>query len=450
LADPAKNKPFHEPPIQSRHWGYAVALQLVRAAVTRFHRIEGVEGIEHLTRPETPTIVVSNHQNGLMDPLVLVSLINQSQVHWLTRADVFNQKIARKALFAFNQMPIYRQRDRVSDARERNNRIFEICAERLRIGGRMGLFPEGNHRAMKALRPLRRGISDMVNAGIKLDPTMREMCILPVGIDYEEMPSFRRRLRYRIGKPIKVDTFIDPETNEVAPGPLLQALSKSMDEVLVNIQPEKAYDDLLPFVQAMRTTERDDWRKVKAKLDCFKDLSDEALTEIQTAAKGMQDAGVLRHARAEDLGMDEDDVRRSPFWFWFIAPIALIGGITSLPLAKWIEIFAKKRVKDPCFVSTSKVSSGMFLFPVYWIFTSVPLAYLAAGEVTLTAVLMGYVFQAIGSRIAGWWYGLYLDHRGRKQAKLVWKDAALRQSWKSYLNVVEHSGKMAVETLETK
>ena len=217
MADPANNKPFHEPPIQSRHWGYALALQLVRAAVTRFHRIEGVEGMEHVTRPETPTIVVSNHQNGLMDPCVLVSLINQSQVHWLTRADVFNQKFARKALFAFNQMPIYRQRDRVGDARERNNRIFEICAERLRIGGRMGLFPEGNHRAMKALRPLRRGVSDMVNAGIKLDPTMREMCILPVGIDYEEMPSFRRRLRYRIGKPIKVDTFIDPETNAVAP-----------------------------------------------------------------------------------------------------------------------------------------------------------------------------------------------------------------------------------------
>lgn len=97
----------------------------------------------------------------------------------------------------------------------------------------------------------------------------------------------------------------------------------------------------------MRTTERDDWRKVKAKLDCFKDLSDEALTKIQTAAKGMQDAGVLRHARAEDLGMDEDDVRRSPFWFWFIAPIALIGGITSLPLARWIEIFAKNESKTP-------------------------------------------------------------------------------------------------------
>ena len=290
----------------------------------------------------------------------------------------------------------------------------------------------------------------MVNAGIKLDPTMREMCILPVGIDYEEMPSFRRRLRYRIGKPIKVDTFIDPETNAVAPGPLLESLSKSMDEVLVNIQPEKAYHDLLPFVEAMRTTERDDWGNVKAQLDRFKDLSDEALAEIQSAAKGMQDAGVLRHARAEDLGMNDDEVRRSPSWFWFITPIALIGGITSFPLAKWIEAFAKKRVKDPCFVSTSKVSSGMFLFPVYWILTSVPLAYLAAGKITLTAVLMGYIFQAIGSRIAGWWYGLYLDQRGRKQAQLVWKDPALRQSWKSYLRVVEQAGERQIDSLGKK
>ncbi len=85
----------------------------------------------------------------------------------------------------------------------------------------MGLFPEGNHRAMKSLRPMRRGISDMVNASIKLDPNMRQLQILPVGIDYEEMPNFRRRLRYRIGEPIKVDALINPKTNEVDPGNLL-------------------------------------------------------------------------------------------------------------------------------------------------------------------------------------------------------------------------------------
>ena len=224
----------------------------MRASVTRFHRIQGVDGFENITDSKTPTIVVANHQNGLMDPLVLVSLVNNSQVHWLTRADIFYKKMARSALFSFNQMPIYRQRDRLSDARERNVKIFEVCAERLRIGARMGLFPEGNHRAMKSLRPLRRGVSDMVNASLKLDPSMRQLQILPVGIDYEEMSRFRRRLRYRIGAPIKIDELINTETNEVAPGDLLEPLMAAMDEILVNIQPEKAYKTLLPYVRAMR------------------------------------------------------------------------------------------------------------------------------------------------------------------------------------------------------
>jgi 1-acyl-sn-glycerol-3-phosphate acyltransferase len=259
LSHQDQKKAFHEPPIQSRHWGYSLALQLVRSAVTRFHRIEGIDGIENITEPKTPTIVVANHQNGLMDPLVVVSLISNSQVHWLTRADIFYKKLTRNILFAFNQMPIFRQRDRLSDARERNNRIFEICAERIRIGGRMGLFPEGNHRSMKSLRPLRRGVSDMVNASIALDSSMRNLKILPVGIDYEEFPSFRRRLRYRVGKPIEIDSLIDPETNEVSPGSLLTPLSEALDELLVNIQPEEAYAQILPYVQAMRTTECDDW-----------------------------------------------------------------------------------------------------------------------------------------------------------------------------------------------
>jgi 1-acyl-sn-glycerol-3-phosphate acyltransferase len=439
LADSAKKKPFHEPPIQSRHWAYDLAVQLVRSAVTRFHRIQGIDGIEHITDAKTPTIVVANHQNGLMDPLVLVSLINNSQVHWLTRADIFYKKITRTILFAFNQMPIFRQRDRISDARERNTRIFEICAERLRIGGRMGLFPEGNHRAMKSLRPLRRGVSDMVNASIKLDPNMRQLQILPVGIDYEEMPNFRRRLRYRIGEPIKVDALINPKTNEVDPGNLLTPLSAAMDQILVNIQPEAAYDILLPYVQAMRTSECEDWASTKETLNRFQSLDEPAITSIQEALKTAESAGVLEKARAEDLGMSHESLRDVPGWLWLLAPFAVVGGLGSFPLAKWIESKARQRVKDPCFVSTFKATTGMVLFPIYWILISLPTAFFTVGSITLSAVLGSYLFHLLGSRIAGWWYGYYLDSVGRRKAAQVWNDQILRQSWKSYLSAVDEA-----------
>ena len=156
-----KDQSFVEPPIQRRHIGYGLAVQLVQSGVKRFHRIERIEGLTNLPEPHEPTIIVGNHQNGLMDAIVQSAMLIPNQIHFLTRADVFSQKTARALLFSFNQMPIYRQRDKLSDARERNKRIFEICAARLNIGATIGLFPEGNHRAVKTLRPMRRGGKSM-------------------------------------------------------------------------------------------------------------------------------------------------------------------------------------------------------------------------------------------------------------------------------------------------
>ena len=180
-----RDRSFVEPPIQRRHVGYGAAVHLVQSGVNRFHRIERVEGLENLPGPNEPMIIVGNHQNGLMDAIVQSAMLSPNQIHFLTRADVFYQKAVRSLLFAFNQMPIFRQRDKLADARERNQRIFEICAERLNIGATIGLFPEGNHRAVKTLRPLRRGVVDMINSALKLNPEMKRLKLVPVGIDYE-------------------------------------------------------------------------------------------------------------------------------------------------------------------------------------------------------------------------------------------------------------------------
>ncbi|MEN9812949.1 MAG: hypothetical protein RL479_1635 [Verrucomicrobiota bacterium] len=194
------SKPFHEPPIQRGHPIYRMMLPWVGSAVTRYHRITGTEGIEKIPEPGVPVILVCNHQNGLMDPLIHCGLMRQHQVHWLTRSDIFYHPVARFLMFSFNQMPIFRQRDRLPDIDARNRRIFEICVERLRCGAVIGLFPEGNHHGSKSIRPMKRGFVDLLDLGLKTDPTLARLQLLPVGLDYEQYDGFRRRLRYRVGE----------------------------------------------------------------------------------------------------------------------------------------------------------------------------------------------------------------------------------------------------------
>lgn len=433
-----KSNLFHEPPIQKWHWGYALALQLVRAGVTRFHRIERVDGLEHITSHEGPTIFVANHQNGLMDPLVLCALIGPQQIHWLTRADIFNNRITRALMFGFNQMPIFRQRDRVADARERNVRIFEICAQRMKIGASIGLFPEGNHRALKSLRPMRRGVNDMVNQALALGPEMRKLRIIPVGIDYEEMTVLRRRLSYRIGAPIPFEDLINPETGQIEPGSLLTRIEATLKSLMVDIQPIERYDALLPYVQAMRTTESTDWNSTRQQIERLASFEEEAFTRIVEASVRLHDSKLLERVRAEDLGHDPADLRPTNAWIWALAPLAVLGGLISWPFSKWIGHQAHKRVKDPCFVSTFKVSVGMFLFPLYWFVLAWPMAYACCGSWGGWPVLGMYLFNLVGSRIAGWWYGHFQDWQGRRVAKRVWEGDGERP-WSAYVAAVQNA-----------
>lgn len=432
-----RTKPFFEPPVQRRHIGYGAAVHLVRSGITRFHRIERVEGIEHLPDPNEPTIYMANHQNGLMDPLVLCSLRSPSQIHWLTRADIFYQKIVRALLFSFNQMPIYRQRDRLSDARERNQRIFEICAERLDIGASIGLFPEGNHRAVKSLRPLRRGVVDMVNSAIRLNPELKRLKLVPVGIDYEEMAFFRRRLTYRFGPVIPFEDIIDPSSGEIPPGKLLDRIEKALDDLIVNVQPENHYDSLMAYVRSMRTTESEDWEATRDEIRSFQSLDEASLTAIKASYDALQKEGVLEAARPEDMGQNMAGLRRIPWWFWPLTPLAVVGGICSYPFSKLIESQSAKRVKDPCFISTFKVSAGMFLFPLYWFALAWPLARLVSGEWGGWPLLAVYLFNLVGSRISGWWYGVYLDWKGKRQARKVYASAKQASAWDRYIQTVK-------------
>jgi hypothetical protein len=334
-------------------------------------------------------------------------------------------------------MPIYRQRDRLTDARERNQRIFEICAERLDIGASIGLFPEGNHRAVKSLRPLRRGVVDMVNSAIRLNPELKRLKLVPVGIDYEEMAFFRRRLTYRFGPVIPFEDIIDPSSGEIPPGKLLDRIEKALDDLIVNVQPENHYDSLMAYVRSMRTTESEDWESTRDEIRSFQSLDEASLTAIKASYDALQKEGVLEAARPEDMGQNMARLRRIPWWFWPLTPLAVVGGICSYPFSKLIESQSAKRVKDPCFISTFKVSAGMFLFPLYWFALAWPLARLVSGEWGGWPLLAVYLFNLVGSRISGWWYGVYLDWKGKRQARKVYASAKQASAWDRYIQTVK-------------
>ena len=82
-------------------------------------------------------------------------------------------------------MPVYRQRDRVDQLRERNDVIFDACVDRMHAGAAMGIFPEGNHNPFPSLRALKGGLAEMLARAARRHPELKSIQLVPIGLDYE-------------------------------------------------------------------------------------------------------------------------------------------------------------------------------------------------------------------------------------------------------------------------
>ncbi len=443
------SKPFHLPPIQRTHPLYRVTLPWVASAVTRFHRITGTDGMEHLPPPGEPMVLISNHQNGLMDPLVHCTLLGGHQVHWLTRSDVFNGRFLRFLLFGFNMMPIFRRRDRLTDINERNQRIFEVCVARLDRGATVGLYPEGNHAGEPSLRPLKRGVTDLLAMARRAHPGLACIHLVPVGLDYEDYGAFRRNLRYRVGAPIAWHDLWDEATQQLDVPTLVRRMESALRALMVDVPQPGHLRVLHPYVRALRSTEctPEGWRALQTRVGALATLTESALAHVARAWDAAEAQGIGSRIRPEDLGTAPEEVRPIPYGTLLLTAWAWILALPSLPVALFIGTQARRKIRDICFVSTFKLSVGMLLFPLTWLLTatasaailraSVPEAVAGVGGFW-SVVLGAFTLQLLSTRAAGIGFEALRDARNSVLARRAWNHPPTAQAWLHYLRSVEN------------
>jgi hypothetical protein len=283
---------------------------------------------------------------------------------------------------------------------------------------------------------------------LNLAQTMHErlaedLVLLPVGLDYEDYGSLRRRLRYRIGQPLDWKSWVDPSTGQVPANFASRSIAEALTELMVNVQPAKHYESLNPYVQALRSTEQGPvkWVHVRSKIGALNALTDEQLDAIAAAWSAANAAGVNSEVRAEDLGLHPDELRKGKAWTWVVAPFVLLPNLLNLAVSLALQGQARIRVKDICFVSTFKSAAGMAVYPLVWAGVA------AGGAAAFPAPELGgwwtfaflVVGQTIASRVGVWWYGHWLDERGRGKAKRFWANPKQAKAWSTYLGHFENT-----------
>jgi glycerol-3-phosphate O-acyltransferase / dihydroxyacetone phosphate acyltransferase len=186
--------------------GYGLVRALVRWVLALFYRRIDVVGLEHI--PESgPLIVAANHQNALVDPMLLLALIPRRMVV-VAKAPLFRHPIIGPFLRLLGALPVHRRQDGNPDP-GRNRTMFAAATAHLGAGGAVLIFPEGVSQPEPALMPLRSGAARMLleaesGAGGRLG-----VALVPVGLVYHEPGTFRAgRAFLQIGAPLRTDDLV--------------------------------------------------------------------------------------------------------------------------------------------------------------------------------------------------------------------------------------------------
>lgn len=367
-----------------------------------FRRIE-VDFIEKLPT-DKPVILVANHQNAMLDPVV-ACLYSRKQLHWLTRADIFRKPSLNKLLRSLNMLPVYRERDRVSDLAERNAETFNECYDRLSHHSVICIFPEGTHRGKKQLVPLKKGAARLVTGA--LDAGIHDIQIVPIGLDYENYYQYRKNLLVRFGDPIDIEREQLLSGNDRArlQTNLTDKIRQALSSVMIDIKNDDVYEEITSLRYLINQASGE--TTLGGQFDFYKKFTlvvEDKEDHLHFLRHEVRNWFSLSHRLkiSDDLFAE----RTSPLlalWLLLGLPFAAFSAMVFYPIYALTENFVKSKVKDPLFRNSIRL--------VFWTFLSPMLLLLLFGFLKLVGCTnFGSwitVFSAVLSGVISlyWWQG---------------------------------------------
>lgn len=388
---------------------------LLRSYVRFWHNVIFYRKVEIKNFPKnlpfsTPLLIVTNHQNTLMDALAVVLNVGERQPYFLTRADLFKKDFVRKLLMSLKMLPVYRLRDGI-DEMQQNDEIFQTCVNILSSGGTLAAFPEGNHGVQYHLRPFKKGLARIAFKAETEHDWNVNLQILPAGLYYTHCQKMGERLIINFGTPFRVRDF-RAEYEQNQPRTLTQITRRMADEIkslMLHFDDLSNHDTLKWLTDLEIRKEGDTITNVRRKAEELAQLRlknteayDKLMEETNTKRQELDKKGI----EAEIYGQPQSSIINlvlKTLGLVLASPIAFYGWINSVVPYSIPFIFTKK-LKDQQFSSAFRiVLFALITFPFVWLI-QIGIVWGAteaktAGLYALTLPFTGY----FAHRWARWW-----------------------------------------------
>ena len=202
-----------------------------RAARFAIYRRVEITHPDRLPR-NRPRVLAANHTNAMGDVAIIVACLPQFP-RFLAAASWWRSAPARALFRISGVVPVHRARDGTGTTS--NETTFGECADALRTGAHVAIFPEGELHHDVALRPLKSGAA-RIALGAAFANAVDDVAIMPIGLVYEHRERFRSQVEVHIGRPVDTRDFADQHATDPAKAAraVTDALTDRLSEVTVN------------------------------------------------------------------------------------------------------------------------------------------------------------------------------------------------------------------------
>jgi glycerol-3-phosphate O-acyltransferase/dihydroxyacetone phosphate acyltransferase len=376
---------------------YYLVRPIARIAILVFFRKIYLSHFDRIPRNK-PVILASNHPTGFMEPCIMAVFLRQP-LYYLVRGDFFTKTVYNFLLRSLKMIPIYRIVDAGYSGLRNNYATFAACSAGLSQNRTIMIFPEGNARHEKRLRPLQKGLGRIVTGTFENFPEMDELYIVPVGVNYTYAESPRTEVMIDIGEPIKAKPIFE-EMGARAGVELTRRLEKAMtDRIVVIDWPED--EGLAEHLLVMDRSERltgvfpiksapsapiQAEKKIADWVNVLPESEKEPLTAVCAAY-----FDALNENKVEDWNLVCPNRYGRGAWIRAVVGTlpAWVGRIFCYPPMALALHIRKSRVSRIEFYSPVLLATSMGAFLIYFILWGLIAWIASSGWVFLAALLLG-------------------------------------------------------------
>ncbi len=325
-----------------------------------------------------PLLFAGNHQNSFMDGVLVGSYLPQP-IHFLMRADMFKNSVARFFLHELNVSPVYRAEEGMENV-HKNLETFKGMYSILKKNGNYVVFSEGICVQQKRLQRLRKGTARMAFGAA--EEFGLDVHVVPVGINYTYPAQFRKEVLINFHESFSINELL--ELYKISPAKALLAFNQKIEaglqeQVVIVENPENDWlaeqllvmgrnNFVLPFFRWR--FDSDDRRKLEKnitdKINFLSNTSKPTLESLKNQVKEYSDLLKKNSLKDENVArkLDWGFVRYLSVILGF--PVFLAGYIANLIPYIVPRLICNTMIKDPRFYSSVYIGIGTVLYLIYF------------------------------------------------------------------------------------